>query len=217
MADDKMPPDSMDIDIWDLQHPMRVDVDDPMFIPDRIDVAQMSGAGPLAFLETIAHDIASPFRSAFHLADEGVHAVAPIARTLEHAAMEPLRLLRRGADFLLPGPETSGADPMFIPDRIDVAQMRGELAGDEDVSGFSLSSIVHAATAPIRAAASIAHRTAMAPLYGLEKAVNAVTPGPPGGGGGGGGGAAPPPSPDPAPDDPNAYVDPGDGGEIPWH
>jgi hypothetical protein len=101
-------------------------------------------------------------------------------------------------------------DPMFIPDRIHQAQMSGALP--PDAAGFSLSSIVHAATAPIRTVASIAHRAAMAPLYGLEKAVNAITPGAPGGGGGGvvGGASAP------APDDPSAAApDPGDGGGDP--
>ena len=90
-------------------------------------------------------------------------------------------------------------DPMFIPDRIDRAEMAGSI----------FSSIAHAVTAPVRAVANIAQRTAMAPLYGLEHAVNALTPGKPGGGGGGGGDPSAP-----APDDGSATADPGDGGEI---
>lgn len=94
-------------------------------------------------------------------------------------------------------------EDMLYPMRVDV----DDPTWLPDEAGFSLRSMVSTATEPLRVVANTAHRAAMAPLYGLQRAVNAVTPGPPGGGGRSPGAS---PGAGPSPDQPQ---DPGDGGE----
>jgi hypothetical protein len=111
-------------------------------------------------------------------------------------------------------------DPMWIPDRIERAQMSGALEGDGVGSIFGR--IAHAATQPFRSVANVAvraaevpfqvaERVAMTPFALAARAANAL-PGMPHGGGGGG---APAPAAAPAMPDDTQPMDPGDGGGDP--
>jgi hypothetical protein len=132
---------ALDEFLLDAAFPMRIPVEDPMWIPDRIDTAVMSGelddeAG--SFFGRLAHAVTQPMRSVVNVAEKAIETPFQVA---ERVAMTPFNIVSRlanklpggggggggGAPAAAPGPQ--------IPDSSTPTDPGTDGGGDDPMAG----------------------------------------------------------------------------------